>query len=111
MTRDDWASVLRAVPKRLFINGEWREGAGGGTLPVHDPGTGELLAEVADAQPDDAVAALDAAQAAAPEWAATPARERGEILHRAFQATLDHTEELALLMTLEMGKSLTESRG
>jgi succinate-semialdehyde dehydrogenase/glutarate-semialdehyde dehydrogenase len=111
MTRDDWAPVLQAAPKGLFINGEWRKAAGGGTLGVHDPGTGEMIAEVADAQPEDAVAALDAAAAAGPAWAATPPRERGEILRRSFEAVLDHTDELALLMTLEMGKSLTESRG
>jgi succinate-semialdehyde dehydrogenase/glutarate-semialdehyde dehydrogenase len=65
---------------------------------------------VADASPGDAVAALDAAVEAAPGWAAHPPRERGEILRRAFEAILARADDLALLMTLEMGKPLAESR-
>jgi len=81
-----------------------------GTLPVQDPSTGEVLAEVADASPADAIAALDAAVEAAPAWAAHPPRERGEILRRAFEMILSRADDLALLMTLEMGKPLAESR-
>ena len=81
-----------------------------GTLPVQDPSTGEVLAEVADASPADAIAALDAAVEAAPAWAAHPPRERGEILRRAFETILSRADDLALLMTLEMGKPLAESR-
>jgi succinate-semialdehyde dehydrogenase/glutarate-semialdehyde dehydrogenase len=92
------------------VGGEWREATRGGTLSVEDPATGEPLVEVADAQPQDAVAALDAAAEKQAEWAAHPPRERGEILRRAFEAIVQRTDELALLMTLEMGKSLAESR-
>ena len=81
-----------------------------GTLPVQDPSTGEVLVEVADASPADAIAALDAAVEAAPAWAAHPPRERGEILRRAFEMINERADDLALLMTLEMGKPLTESR-
>ncbi len=81
-----------------------------GTLPVQDPSTGEVLAEVADASPADAIAALDAAVEAAPTWAAHPPRERGEILRRAFEMINERADDLALLMTLEMGKPLAESR-
>ncbi|MDQ1628405.1 MAG: succinate-semialdehyde dehydrogenase / glutarate-semialdehyde dehydrogenase [Actinomycetota bacterium] len=102
--------VLDALPSGLLIGGRWRAATGGATLAVHDPATGEELAQVADAQPEDAVAALDAAAAAQPGWAATPPRERGEILRRAFELLVEHTEDLALLMTLEMGKSLSESK-
>jgi len=101
--------VLDQVPKQLYIGGEWRDGAKG-TLGVEDPATGETLCQVADASVDDARAALDAAVAAGPGFAQHPPRERGEILRRAFQAIIDNQEELALLMTLEMGKPLTESR-
>jgi succinate-semialdehyde dehydrogenase/glutarate-semialdehyde dehydrogenase len=101
--------ALDRVPKRLYIAGEWREGAKG-TFAVEDPATGQALCEVADASVDDARAALDAAVAAGPRWAAHPPRERGEILRRAFEAIIARTEELALLMTLEMGKPLAESR-
>ena len=104
------SAVLEAVPKQLSIGGAWVDPAEGGTLPVEDPATGEVIAEVADARPDDAVRALDAAVAAQPEWAAYPPRERGEILRRAWQAMTDRADELALLMTLEMGKSVAESK-
>jgi succinate-semialdehyde dehydrogenase/glutarate-semialdehyde dehydrogenase len=102
--------ALARVPRRLLIGGEWRGASGGGTLAVEDPSTGEQLAEVADGQPEDALSALSAAADAQGDWAAHPPRERGEILRRAFEAIVQRTDELALLMTLEMGKSLAESR-
>jgi succinate-semialdehyde dehydrogenase / glutarate-semialdehyde dehydrogenase len=102
--------VVAQVPKGLFVGGEWRDATGGGTLPVEDPSTGEALGEVADATPRDAIAALDAAVAAQGAWAATPPRERGEILRRAWERLVERTDELALLMTLEMGKPVAESR-
>jgi succinate-semialdehyde dehydrogenase / glutarate-semialdehyde dehydrogenase len=101
--------VLDEVPKQLYIGGEWRDGAKG-TLSVEDPSTGDSLCEVADASADDAMAALDAAVDAGAEWAAHPPRERGEILRRAFEHIVAHEDELALLMTLEMGKPLAESK-
>jgi succinate-semialdehyde dehydrogenase/glutarate-semialdehyde dehydrogenase len=102
------AEVLERVPKQLLIGGEWRDGPG--RFAVDDPATGEILCDVADAGEDDARAALDAAAAAQPAWAATAPRERGEILRRAFDAINARVDELALLMTLEMGKPLAESR-
>jgi len=101
--------VVDKVAKGLFVGGEWREASGGGTLPVEDPATGEALCEVADATPQDAMTALDAAVAAQDDWAATPPRERGEILRRAYDAVVARADELALLMTLEMGKPVAES--
>ena len=101
--------ILETVPKQLYIDGEWRDGSKG-TFSVEDPATGETLVDVADASEDDAKAALDAAAAAGPEWAAYPPRERGEILRRAFETIIKHEDELALLMTLEMGKPLKESK-
>ncbi len=103
--------VVEAVPKQLLIGGEWRDATGGRTFGVEDPATGETLCEVADATPDDARAALDAAVAAQPGWAATPPNERSEILHRAFLALGEQADDLALLMTLEMGKAVAESKG
>src|SRR3954453_3182867 len=102
--------VVEAVRPQLFIGGEWRDAAGGGTLPVEDPSTGETLVEVADGQPEDANAALDAAVAAQDEWAATAPRERGEILRRAYEKLVERADDLALLMTLEMGKPVAESK-
>lgn len=104
------AKVLEGVATQLFIGGQWREASGGGTLAVEDPATGESLVEVADGQAEDAKAALTAAADAQGEWAQHAPRERGEILRRAFEAIVARTDELALLMTLEMGKSLAESR-
>jgi succinate-semialdehyde dehydrogenase/glutarate-semialdehyde dehydrogenase len=100
--------VVDAVPKQLYIGGEWRDGAKG-TLSVEDPSTGEPLCDVADASVDDARAALDAAVDAGPEFAAMAPRERGEILRRAFEAIIERKDDLALLMTLEMGKPVRES--
>ncbi|MGA2319926.1 MAG: NAD-dependent succinate-semialdehyde dehydrogenase [Solirubrobacteraceae bacterium] len=98
------------VPTELYIAGSWRGASGGGTLTVEDPATEEPLIEVADAQPEDALAALAAAAEMQAQWAATAPRERGEVLRRAYEAIVAQTEELALLMTLEMGKALSESR-
>jgi len=106
----DEQSVLDAVPKRLHVGGEWRDASDGATLAVEDPATGETLCEVADATPEDARAALDAAVSAGAEWAATPPNERSEILHRAFLRLNERADELALLMTLEMGKATPESK-
>ena len=103
-------AVIDAVKPLLLIGGEWREAAQGRTLPVEDPATGEVLCEVADADAGDARAALDAAVAAQAAWAAYPPRERGEILRRAFEMITARVEDLALLMTLEMGKPLAESK-
>jgi succinate-semialdehyde dehydrogenase/glutarate-semialdehyde dehydrogenase len=108
-TQSREAEVLDAVPKQLFIGGQWRDAGEGGTLEVEDPATGEPLCEVADARPDDARAALAGAVEAQGEWAEHPPRERGEILRRAFEALMDRQEELGLLMTLEMGKPVAES--
>jgi len=102
--------VIGSVPVQLYIAGEWQGGANG-TLAVEDPATGEALTEIADASPEDATAALDAAVAAAEQWASHPPRERGEILRRAYETIIDRADELALLMTLEMGKPISESRG
>jgi succinate-semialdehyde dehydrogenase/glutarate-semialdehyde dehydrogenase len=103
-------AVLDGVPVELFIGGLFRPASSSATFPVEDPSTGETLVEVADAVPSDALAALTAAAEVQAEWAAWPPRERGEILRRAFEALSARAEELALLMTLEMGKALSESR-
>src|SRR5579884_1205500 len=95
-------SVVEAVPRRLLIGGDWVDPASGATLPVEDPSTGEMIAEVADAGPEEARQALAAAADAQESWAAT--RERGEILRRAFELITSRVDDLALLMTLEMGK-------
>ncbi|WP_394298791.1 NAD-dependent succinate-semialdehyde dehydrogenase [Allosalinactinospora lopnorensis] len=103
--------VVEQVAKRLFIGGEWRDAASGGTFKVEDPSTGSVLCEVANAGTDDAFAALDAAVRIQPTWAKHAPRERGEILRRAYELLMQRQEDLALLMTLEMGKPLAEAKG
>ncbi|MCJ1706613.1 NAD-dependent succinate-semialdehyde dehydrogenase [Microbacterium sp. VKM Ac-2923] len=111
MTDSRESELLASVPTGLLINGEWREAAGGKTVAVNDPATGDVIHEIADATVDDGVAAMDAAAEAFPSWAATPARQRAEILRRAFDLLQERKEDVALLMTLEMGKPLVEARG
>ena len=102
---------LQANRRQLFIGGEWRPASGGGRFDIIDPADGSVLTDVADGTVDDARAALDAAVGAQPAWAATPPRERGEILRRAFDLVTARADDLALLMSLEMGKTLAEARG
>ena len=102
--------ALPDVPTQLLVAGEWRDATGGATFPVDDPATGRTLTHVADATVEDGAAALDAAVAAQADWAATPPRDRGEILRRAFEIVTERADELALVMTLEMCKPLSESR-
>jgi succinate-semialdehyde dehydrogenase / glutarate-semialdehyde dehydrogenase len=98
------------TPTQLFIDGTWRDGSHGG-FPVLDPATGETLCEVPRAGTDDLHAALAAAAAAQPEWAATAPRTRAEVLRKTFELMTERSEDLAYLMSLEMGKSLTDARG
>jgi succinate-semialdehyde dehydrogenase/glutarate-semialdehyde dehydrogenase len=111
VTSQDEKRVIDSAPHQLFIGGEWRGSHSGATLAIEDPSTGETLCEIADGTPEDAVAALDAACAVQDEWAATAPRDRGEILRRAYELMTERSEELGLLMTLEMGKPLAEAAG
>ncbi|MGH3770107.1 MAG: aldehyde dehydrogenase family protein, partial [Pseudonocardiaceae bacterium] len=104
-------AIAAAAPTELFINGQWRPSSDGKTFDVEDPSTGAVLRAVADATVEDGMAALDAAVAAQAGWAQYPPRERGEILRRAYEVMTARQEDLALLMTLEMGKPVAESRG
>lgn len=110
VTQQDERRVVDQVKTTLLIAGEWREAAGGARFPVEDPATGEALTEVADASPDDGAAALTAAAEAQASWGVTPPRERAEILRRGFETMMARQDDLALLMTLEMGKPVAESR-
>src|SRR5699024_83391 len=98
-------SALSSVTGKLWIGGAWRDAESDARFDVEDPATGETLAQVADASAADGQRALDAAVAVQDDWAATSPRERGEVLRRAFELVGQHSDELATLMTLEMGKS------
>jgi succinate-semialdehyde dehydrogenase/glutarate-semialdehyde dehydrogenase len=103
--------LLASVPTGLYIGGEWRDAEGGKTFDVTDPSTGKTIATIADASAADGTAALDAAVAAQAEWAKTAPRTRSNILRKAFDLLQERKEDIALLMTLEMGKPLSESLG
>jgi succinate-semialdehyde dehydrogenase/glutarate-semialdehyde dehydrogenase len=109
VTDEQVSRVLGAVPKGLLIGGKWI--TTDGAVDVEDPSTGKVIASVADASPEQGIEALDAAVAASADWAATDPRERGEILRKAFELLVERSEDIALLMTLEMGKPLAEARG
>ncbi|NNM45528.1 NAD-dependent succinate-semialdehyde dehydrogenase [Knoellia koreensis] len=104
-------ALLDSVPKQLLIAGKWRDSSDGTTIAVEDPSSGATLARVADATVADGKAALDAAASAQADWAKTPPRDRGEILRAAFEQISERADEFAMLMTLEMGKTLAESKG
>lgn len=103
------ASAIHDQSYGALIGGAWRHGAR--TFPVHNPATGALLAEVADAGADETRAAIEAAAAALPAWAATPAPARAALLRKVAAAMLERQERLATVMTLEQGKPLAEARG
>ena len=103
--------LLGTNKRNLFIGGTWREADSGARIEVFDPADGSVLTDVADASPDEAVEALDAAVAAQADWARTPPRERSEILRRAFELLTERADDLAHLMSLEMGKPVAEAKG
>jgi succinate-semialdehyde dehydrogenase/glutarate-semialdehyde dehydrogenase len=109
MSNPDIERLLSSVPTGLWIGGEERPGSS--TFEVFDPSNDTVITTVADATAADAIAALDAACAVQAEWAATPARDRGEILRSVFETITARADDLATLMTLEMGKVVAESLG
>jgi succinate-semialdehyde dehydrogenase / glutarate-semialdehyde dehydrogenase len=99
------------TPTDLFLGGKWVPASSGGRFDVYDPSTGDVIASVADGTVEDAIAAVDAAGAAAADWAATAPRQRAEILRRAFELMTARKGELARLISLENGKALTDAAG
>ena len=108
---DRESAVVSAAPRQLLIGGTWVDATGGATFDVLDPSTGEVLCAVADAGPDDGRRALDAAVRAQVGFAGSSPRERADILTRAFELLHERIDDLALLMTLEMGKPVAEAKG
>lgn len=103
-------TVAAHVPTGLLVGGTWRPASGGATFPVHDPGTTEVLFDVADATSDDAVAALTAADEAFATYRSTSPYERSELLRAVYDTITAHAEDIAALVTAEGGKPLAESR-
>ncbi|AKE01108.1 aldehyde dehydrogenase (plasmid) [Rhodococcus erythropolis] len=120
MTRATLAPTIRTtalaaaqqLSNQVLINGSLRGTAQSRSFDLHDPATGELICQVADAGVEDVDAAVAAALAAQSAWASRPARERGKIVAEGGRILAEHTDELAALLTLESGKALrTECRG
>ncbi|MEC3953209.1 NAD-dependent succinate-semialdehyde dehydrogenase [Nocardia sp. CDC153] len=107
----EYDRISDLIPTGVWIDGAAAPAVSGSSFPVRNPATGEILTEVADASGADALRALDSACRVQPAWAATAPRERAVILRRAWDILMERTEEIALLMTLEMGKTLAEARG
>ena len=96
---------------QMLIDGRWRDGAYAERIEVLDPATGDGIAEVSAGGPAEAVAACDAAAAAQPGWAATAPRVRSEILRDCHRILMEHSDELAALITLEHGKPRADAVG
>lgn len=94
----------------MFIDSAWTDARSGRTFHVFDPATGEVIGEVPDGGSDDARDAVAAAQRAFAGWSAATARERADVLYRAWELMVDRSEQLATLMTREQGKPLRASR-
>ncbi|PLC11827.1 NAD-dependent succinate-semialdehyde dehydrogenase [Kocuria flava] len=99
------------VSTGLFIDGQWCEAASGARFDVVNPATEEVVATVADGGAEDARRAIETAGRTQKEWARTAPRERSEILRRAYDLIMERQDELALVMTTEMGKPFAEARG
>ncbi|MGF1525569.1 MAG: NAD-dependent succinate-semialdehyde dehydrogenase [Candidatus Competibacterales bacterium] len=96
---------------QCYIDGAWTDAANGETLPVTNPATGETLGTVPAVGEAETRRAIEAAERAFPAWRDTPAKVRAAHLRRWFDLIMSHQEDLAVLMTLEQGKALTESKG
>ncbi|CAB3391208.1 MULTISPECIES: NAD-dependent succinate-semialdehyde dehydrogenase [Kyrpidia] len=95
----------------LYVDGQWTPAGSGKTFEVYNPATGDVVGEVADASKEDVLRAVDAAHRAFPGWAAKTAKERSEILRRAYDLMVANLDELAVIMTTEQGKPLAEAKG
>jgi len=98
------------APTDLYIGGAWREASDGGRFDVFDPARETAIASVASGTADDALAAVDAADAAFADWAGRKPRERAEILRKAYDLIMADKDRLARLITLENGKALPDSQ-
>jgi len=105
------ADLIADLGTGIHIDGQWRDAASGATFEVVNPATGQAVATVADGGAEDAAAAIEAAGRTQASWAAVPSRERAEILRRAYELLVERADELALIMTTEMGKPLADARG
>ncbi|MBI4391860.1 MAG: NAD-dependent succinate-semialdehyde dehydrogenase [candidate division NC10 bacterium] len=95
----------------MYIEGEWVDADGGRSFAVRDPATGEHVADVADGRAGETRRAIEAARRAFPGWAATPAKQRGEVLRKIQSLLQERLDEIARLVVLENGKPFAEAKG
>lgn len=103
--------VIAKVNTGVFIDGQWGEAASGARFNVVNPATEEVIATVADGGPEDAQRAIKTAGRVQKDWAKTSPRERSEVLRRAYDLVMARQDDIALIMTSEMGKPLAEAKG
>ncbi len=103
--------LIAAIPTGVFIDGQWSPAASGKQCDVHNPATEEVIASIADGGPEDARRAIEVAARTQASWARTPPRERSEILRRAYELLMERQDDLAMIMTSEMGKPFAEAKG
>ncbi|NVK72581.1 MAG: NAD-dependent succinate-semialdehyde dehydrogenase [Oceanospirillaceae bacterium] len=101
-------SLLRSAG---FIDGQWIQAPNGNTFEVLNPSTGEVIAKVANLGAQETKQAIAAAEVAYDHWKTIPAKQRSSILRRWYELVLENQEDLALIMTSEQGKVMSESRG
>ncbi len=104
-------SDTRLLRDQCYINGEWKSAGSGATIAVTNPADDTVLAAVPDMGADETRAAVGAAEAAWAKWRGRTAGERAAVLRRWFDLIMENQEDLAVLMTAEQGKPLSESRG
>lgn len=109
--RNKLSNLVKTLPTELWLGGVERSASMNTTFEVRDPATGKSFIEISDATSADAMAALEVAGQIQDRWAATPPRIRSEILRRAFELVIERADDLALLISLEMGKALPEAYG
>ncbi|GAA4384953.1 MULTISPECIES: NAD-dependent succinate-semialdehyde dehydrogenase [Brevibacterium] len=107
----DVQPIIDRMNTGLFINGQWRDAEGGKTIDVINPATGKVLTSVADGSAADAEEAIEVAGETQDSWGRTAPRERAEILRRAYEILIERADDIAAVMTAEMGKPLAESKG
>ncbi|MAI79847.1 MAG: succinate-semialdehyde dehydrogenase (NADP(+)) [Deltaproteobacteria bacterium] len=101
----------KLLKTQAYIAGEWVDAQDGAVIEVRNPANGELMAEVSSVGADETRRAIEAAEAALPDWSARAPKERAQIMKRWFELIMENQEDLAVLMTAEQGKPLLESRG
>ncbi len=113
-TVTDLKSLLKdpsLLPNKAYVAGQWIEAADGATFAVTNPARGDVIAHVPDLTRADAKRAIEAADVARRDWAARTGKERAQVLRKWFDLGMAAQDDLAAILTAEMGKPLAEAKG